>query len=276
MYAKIVLLLSLVVFSSYGHAKWSLTSNNRIYCELTKVVDSAEFKIFSRSGKNKIEGLLKTEEKRFKSDFLSVIYRAPLYSGRSESGFLYSKKLYTGFDVEFQEKEVFKIINELLKNNYVELKYIVGYSGEREVGLIEKYNFRDFNEAYKKFIDCHSKLFSFGFGDIKRTYFNYEINKRYPVGNYKGEIKKIADYLKESDILVNEIEINVYTDKIGSRENNKQIALIRGEFIKELFEKEGLNDKTYTIISNGEKRNIDGNQSSDDRFRNRRTIIIIK
>jgi OOP family OmpA-OmpF porin len=109
------------------------------------------------------------------------------------------------------------------------------------------------------------KVFRFNF-----KFDSYKIDKK-----YYPEIKKLADTLKNNKKL--KIEIEGFTDIIGSYVYNKELSVKRANALREiLINKFGINPKRIDIIGYGWDHPIASNKTKEGRRLNRRIVVINK
>jgi len=108
---------------------------------------------------------------------------------------------------------------------------------------------------------------------ISTLRFNFDFNSAYIKKIYYPQIKKVADILKNNPHL--KIEIDGYTDNIGSDEYNKKLSLKRAQAVKNiLVKKYGINPNRITIKGYGKKYPLVPNTTSTNRALNRRVEIV--
>jgi len=99
---------------------------------------------------------------------------------------------------------------------------------------------------------------------------SYKIDKKY----YK-EIKKLADVLKNNKSI--QIEIQGYTDNIGSYVYNKELSLKRANALRTiLINKFKINPNRISIIGYGSDYPVASNSTKEGRAKNRRIVVIDK
>ena len=102
---------------------------------------------------------------------------------------------------------------------------------------------------------------------------NFDFNKAEVKKIYYPEIKKVAEVLKANPAL--KIEIDGYTDNIGSEEYNLKLSKKRAEAIKNVLVKVyHINPKRIITKGYGEKYPLVPNTTSTNRALNRRAEII--
>ncbi len=102
---------------------------------------------------------------------------------------------------------------------------------------------------------------------------NFDFNKAEVKKIYYPEIKKVAEVLKSNPTL--KIEIDGYTDNIGSKEYNLKLSKKRAEAIKNVLVKiYHINPKRIITKGYGEKYPLVPNTTSTNRALNRRAEII--
>ena len=102
---------------------------------------------------------------------------------------------------------------------------------------------------------------------------NFDVNKVFVKKIYYPEIKKIALAMKANPKM--RIEIDGYTDNIGSKEYNKKLSLERAEAVKKiLVEIYGVNPKRIITKGFGEDYPLVPNSTETNRALNRRVEII--
>ena len=102
---------------------------------------------------------------------------------------------------------------------------------------------------------------------------NFDFNKAEVKKIYYPEIKKVAEVLKSNPAL--KIEIDGYTDNIGSKEYNLKLSKKRAEAIKNVLVKVyHINPKRIITKGYGEKYPLVPNTTSTNRALNRRAEII--
>ena len=102
---------------------------------------------------------------------------------------------------------------------------------------------------------------------------NFDFNKAEVKKIYYPEIKKVAEVLKSNPAL--KIEIDGYTDNIGSKEYNLKLSKKRAEAIKNVLVKiYHINPKRIITKGYGEKYPLVPNTTSTNRALNRRAEII--
>jgi len=102
---------------------------------------------------------------------------------------------------------------------------------------------------------------------------NFDFNKAEVKKIYYPEIKKVAEVLKANPAL--KIEIDGYTDNIGSKEYNLKLSKKRAEAIKNVLVKVyHINPKRIITKGYGEKYPLVPNTTSTNRALNRRAEII--
>tara|TARA_B100000700_G_scaffold230615_1_gene255024 strand:+ start:6591 stop:7427 length:837 start_codon:yes stop_codon:yes gene_type:complete len=276
---KYLLLVFLITFSLNASSNNWIIKTNKTNCSV-KISDNknGEYLIISKSGKNKpLSSQFISYLKKYESKYMTIKSVSPVYAINKVNKTLFSKKIYHGFDVDFNEKETSIILNELEKNNFVFFNYITNYNKNIIFKPLNDYEFKKFNDIYKKFKKCNHDLYYYNFNDIKRTIILYDRKENIePNLKYKKELDKIINYLKESKKEINKIIINSYTDKKGLRENNEYISEKRSKYIRDYLLNSGISNVNYVLNSYGEKRNVSGNSTIEKRKSNRRTIIIIK
>lgn len=258
--------------------EWSIKTNKTECLINIKDKEIGTYKIKTKSGRNKtLSSQFTSYLKKYNSKYMTIKSVSPLYAMSKVNKNLFSKKIYHGFNVDFDEKETSIILNELEKNNFVFFYYITNYNKNIIFKPLNDYEFKNFNDIYVKFKKCTHELYYYNFNDIKRTIIHYD-KKEYidPDLKDKKEIDKIINFLKESKKQINRIVINSYTDKKGLLEDNENLSKKRSEYIKEYLINSGIDNVDYILNNNGEKRNVSGNSTAEKRKNNRRTIIIIE
>jgi len=108
---------------------------------------------------------------------------------------------------------------------------------------------------------------------IARLYINFDFNKAYVKKIYYPQIKKVAEVLKSNPKL--KIEIDGYTDNIGSASYNKKLSLKRAEAVKNiLVNVYGISPDRIVVKGFGEEYPLVPNTTSTNRALNRRVEII--
>ncbi len=104
---------------------------------------------------------------------------------------------------------------------------------------------------------------------------NFDFDKFKVKKIYYPEIKKIAEVLKANPKI--DIEIDGYTDNIGSKKYNLKLSFQRAEAVKNVLVKVyGINQKRITVKGCGEDYPLLPNTTSTNRALNRRVEIIKK
>ena len=102
---------------------------------------------------------------------------------------------------------------------------------------------------------------------------NFDFNKANIKKIYYPQIEKIAIAMKNNPNL--KIEIDGYTDNIGSKEYNLKLSLKRAQAVKDiLVKKYGINPKRIVVKGFGEKYPLLPNTTPTNRALNRRVEII--
>lgn len=102
---------------------------------------------------------------------------------------------------------------------------------------------------------------------------NFDFNKTNIKKIYYPQIEKIAIAMKNNPNL--KIEIDGYTDNIGSKEYNLKLSLKRAQAVKDiLVKKYGINPKRIVVKGFGEKYPLLPNTTPTNRALNRRVEII--
>lgn len=102
---------------------------------------------------------------------------------------------------------------------------------------------------------------------------NFDFNKAEVKKIYYPEIKKVAEVLKSNPAL--KIEIDGYTDNIGSKTYNLKLSLKRAEAVKNILVKVyKINPKRIKVKGFGEEYPLVPNTTSTNRALNRRVEII--
>jgi len=102
---------------------------------------------------------------------------------------------------------------------------------------------------------------------------NFDFNKANIKKIYYPQIEKIAIAMKNNPNL--KIEIDGYTDNIGSKEYNLKLSLKRAQAVKDiLVKKYGINPKRIVVKEFGEKYPLLPNTTPTNRALNRRVEII--
>lgn len=108
---------------------------------------------------------------------------------------------------------------------------------------------------------------------IKTLRINFDFNKANIKKIYYPQIEKIAIAMKNNPNL--KIEIDGYTDNIGSKEYNLKLSLKRAQAVKDiLVKKYGINPKRIVVKGFGEKYPLLPNTTPTNRALNRRVEII--
>ena len=105
--------------------------------------------------------------------------------------------------------------------------------------------------------------------------FNFKFNS-YKIGNkYYKQIKKLADILKNNKSI--SIEIQGYTDNVGSYIYNKELSLKRANSLREiLVNKFKISPNRITIMGYGSDYPVASNATKEGQAKNRRIIVIDK
>jgi len=97
---------------------------------------------------------------------------------------------------------------------------------------------------------------------------SYKIDKK-----YYPEIKTLADFLKKNNSIT--IEIQGYTDNIGSKSYNQKLSEKRANALKEILIKEyKISPNRIKTIGYGESHPIASNSTKEGRAKNRRIVVI--
>jgi len=108
---------------------------------------------------------------------------------------------------------------------------------------------------------------------IKTLRINFDFNKANIKKIYYSQIEKVAIAMKNNPKL--KIEIDGYTDNIGSKEYNLKLSLKRAQAVKDiLVKKYGINPKRIVVKGFGEKYPLLPNTTPTNRALNRRVEII--
>jgi len=70
--------------------------------------------------------------------------------------------------------------------------------------------------------------------------------------------------------------ISGHTDAVGTVEYNQALGLRRALAVQQYFKSKGLHSKRISIVSKGEKEPVEDNITSENRAKNRRTVVTIK
>ena len=110
---------------------------------------------------------------------------------------------------------------------------------------------------------------------LKVFRFNFKFNSYKIDKKYYPEIKKLVDILNNNKKL--KIEIEGFTDNVGSYMYNQELSLERANALKEiLVHKFKINPKRIEIVGYGEADPIASNNTEEGRRLNRRIVVIDK
>ncbi len=83
------------------------------------------------------------------------------------------------------------------------------------------------------------------------------------------ELNRLARLLKENPGL--NVRINGHTDNVGSPEDNQALSEARAKAVYDFLLEKGIEDERLSYKGFGESRPVAGNDTAEERQRNRRT-----
>lgn len=130
----------------------------------------------------------------------------------------------------------------------------------------------NFPEAYNQYQHCVSQLLPVSFEDIARSAVFYAPGKIKITDEVEEYLRLIARYVK-ADKRISRIVIDGHTDSSGDKQTNFRVSRERANIIAAFFKKEGISSSRIRTRYHGDKYPAFGNDTENDRSRNRRTTI---
>lgn len=129
-----------------------------------------------------------------------------------------------------------------------------------------------FEFAWRDFQECGGNLINYGYNDVRFSLFYFSKTGMRLNRAEKAKLSKLAEYaLLDTDF--QHIKIISFTDSRGLRHINKAVARKRANLVKNYLMKQGVSEKRFFIVAQGEAKPKYNNRTKAGRAKNRRVEI---
>jgi outer membrane protein OmpA-like peptidoglycan-associated protein len=258
--------------ASFDKSKWNVATS-KLKCQLTHEIPeygTIEF----------------VQEAGFpESSFLHLLYGRTVMHTRAEIKFLpplWKPELPTlpgwkfalarsGFPIILSTRQARRIL-DAIEQGFVPTIFHIDNNNRRDDIKASISSVR-FNNAYNKYMECQANIIPVSFAEIRNSAVYFDNASARLDDESILWLNYVLEYVKNPD--VNRIELEGYTDSIGSFRENHQLASLRVERVRDYLIQHGIDEKLLRLKVYGEQRAIASNSTPDGRAKNRRVNVKI-
>ncbi len=130
----------------------------------------------------------------------------------------------------------------------------------------------NFSTIYNGYLDCVAGLLPVNFRQVERSKVHFESDKADMTEGDMKQLDLISLYVN-ADSSVNAIFVDGHTDSTGRRIYNRRLSKARAEAVRDYLVTKGISDSIIRTRYHGERFPIAGNDTSKNKFLNRRTTV---
>lgn len=258
--------------AKFDKSKWE-TSSSRLKCQLKHEIPqygTIEF----------------TQDAGFpESSFLHLLYGRTVMYDRAEIKFMPAEwkpdlsakpgwkfaLTKVGQPVIFSTRQARRIL-DAIEQGFLPTIFHIDNNNRRD-GIQASISPVKFNPAYNKYLECQANIVPVTFSEVRNSAVYFDMASTRLDDESALWLSYVLEYAK--DPAVSRIELEGYTDSVGTFRANHQLASQRVEKVRDYFLQHGIDEKMLRLKVYGEQRALGNNSTPEGRATNRRVNIKI-